>query len=150
MKKAVQMAPSSVEARLTLAYFYWAHNRRGEAEEALKQALAIEPASGPANRTVAAFYVGTNRPALAEPYLRKAAEVDDRAKLALADYLRAMRRPAEAEPVLEMLSSGRSRSADPATVRLASLKFADGRRDEARTLIDRSSRAKPTTPRRFS
>ena len=93
--------------------------------------------------------MATGRPQLAEPHLRTLAKGSDAAKLELADYLAAMRRPAEAMPILEALAAGRSRSAEAATIRIASARFADNRRDEARVLVDQllANRANNTEAR---
>src|SRR5262249_19241407 len=128
-RRAVDVDPKSIPARLSLGNFYWAAGDRAGAEREMKAALALDPKSPDANRTLAAFYSISGPAADAEPYLKTFAAVSTNVdpKLALADFYLSAGRAKEAVAVLEPLSN------DPAAfgaakLRLASVAFHDGRR----------------------
>ena len=58
-RAAVEQAPQSVEARITLADYLVATKRHAEAEQHLQQAVTANPASELANRAAANFYVSS-------------------------------------------------------------------------------------------
>ena len=136
-KKAVEVSPQSIYARLGLANFYLAAGRAPEAERTLKESLAIDPDHVEANRLLAASYIATRRFREAEQPLVTAAKSSPGAipKLTLADYYVQMERPAEAVPLLEQLASAPATYA-AATMRLARIERLAQRRDAAYRKLD--------------
>ena len=136
-KRAIEIAPKSVAARLNLANFYWASRRRDEAEREMKAALEIDQKSTDANRLLAAFYVTNNQAAEAGPYIKAFAEnsSDVEPKVALADYYLARGNTTEATAVLQELAKN-SEGFVAATLRLAAIDFDAGRRPQAFAALD--------------
>ncbi len=99
-KTAVFVDPKSVDAHLSLGYFYWVTGRAPAAEAEFRAALAIAPKHLNANYAMAYCTPARTlkQPAKAEPYLKAVADAapDSTGKLAHADYYaRMQRRPAE-------------------------------------------------------
>jgi len=145
LKRALTLAPRSLDAHLALGYFYWNEGRRSEAEALFKSAHQIDPSARQVNQMLSTYYIATGRAAEAEPHLKKMAEdpEDSASKLQYADYLIAMRRPQEARPILDKLAAGRNRDFGPANLRIAGLLFSDGKREEAHALIKRVLEREP-------
>ena len=60
---------------LALVNFYWARERRAEAEQELSKALAIDPNNVAAHRAMATLATALNRPDEAEAHLKKIVEL---------------------------------------------------------------------------
>jgi len=136
-RKAVDISPESVEARLALAHFYWSTERPEEVEPVLQQALALNPEHLVANRMLGVFYVATGRAAEAETPFKAFAERsgEPSSALVLADYYIRTRRPDDAIAVLKPLT-GTGSAAGAATLRLAQLERGQGRMSVAAQLLD--------------
>ncbi|MGB2716421.1 MAG: tetratricopeptide repeat protein [Vicinamibacterales bacterium] len=136
-KKATEMDPTSVEAEMALANFYWVTGRGAEAESALKKSVEIAPENATANRALATFYIATNRAADAEAYLQKAYEITKTpaAALTLADFYVARNADDRAIAILEPMSRD-AKTASEAGVRLAALDNKRGRRAKAYERLD--------------
>jgi putative PEP-CTERM system TPR-repeat lipoprotein len=131
-KKAVALAPRSVQAHLSLANFYWLTGQFTHAEDSLKHALDLDPGNVLSNRALANFYLATRRPADAEQPLKTVAEVtkSPAAALMLADYYVAAGNDSAARITLRPLLN-EPRSSNEAAVRLAVLDYKGGQRDDA-------------------
>jgi tetratricopeptide (TPR) repeat protein len=144
-RAAVERAPQSVEARITLADYLVATNRQAEAEQHLLQAVTANPSSEIANRAAANFYVSSRRNQAAEPFFKTAAAQPNqkmKSTLALADYYSAARRYTEARALLEAVTSGPMSTA--AKIRRAAIELETGSPAEARRLIDGVLKKRPT------
>ena len=143
-EKAVTLAPDSIHAHLALANFLWTIGTAAEAEQALRQAFMLDRTHPLTNRALAVFYLTSNRGADAEPHLQAIADSTQGldARLALADYYALSGRPADAERTLALLA-GQRNAFGPMHTRLAAMEFAAGKRDEARTRIERVLRREP-------
>ena len=126
-KKAVEVAPQSLTARLALANFLWASRRIEESERELKSALSIDSQHILANRALGLLYLATNRAASAEPHFKAIAEAANtpEATIALSDYYVLTRRVPEAREVLEALAADKKAWAQ-ATTRIAALDALEG------------------------
>lgn len=125
-RKAVEVAPDSVEGRLALAGFLWASRRLAEAERAFTDALALDPANAEANRALGTFYVASRRIAEAEPFFKTLAEANTpAARIGLADYYVTAGRDEEARTVLRGVLAAHALHRD-ATLRLAAIDAARG------------------------
>jgi tetratricopeptide (TPR) repeat protein len=135
-RKAVEMAPRSVSARLALASFLWARSRASEAETVLKDALAIDPRNLPANRALGVFYMATNRVAAAEPFFKTIAETTgtEEAQLSLADYYLLQNRVQDSRAILAPLTKTATGFA-PASLRLAAIQAGEGNRTGAFNVV---------------
>jgi tetratricopeptide (TPR) repeat protein len=131
-KKAVALQPQAVEPRLALANFYWLTEQREAAETALEHALAIDSRNPLANRLLANFYIATDRREKAEQPLRVVYETTKApaAAFALAEYYIAVGRNDAARSILQPLTTD-PRSADTASVRLATLDHKNGQKADA-------------------
>ena len=136
-ERAVQLDPKSVAPRLALAMYHLYGGAVKDAEEALKAALAVAPTNGQANRAMAMVLMGTGRMAEAEPYVQAAvgATGTPAAELSLADYYVRIKRIDAAKSILERLTTS-NRLLAPASIRLAALDYAEGRKDEAHKRLD--------------
>src|SRR5262249_54155515 len=136
-RRAVGVAPKSLNAQLALGNFYWSTRRLPEAERAFKAALAIQPADPLANHALAMLYATTNRLREAEPhFVALAADAQNHApKLMLADYYIASDRAADAVTVLQPLTKDAT-SHTAAIVRLAGLEYAQGHHDTAHARVN--------------
>jgi putative PEP-CTERM system TPR-repeat lipoprotein len=136
-RHAVDVEPRSATAHLMLASYYWAAGRFADAERSLQRAVAIDPGHLGAHRALAVFYLGANRAADAEAHLKAIAEAAPsiEAELALADFYVAMKRPAEAMPILQRVARQPAGYSE-ARSRIATLEYAAGRHAEAHTIID--------------
>jgi putative PEP-CTERM system TPR-repeat lipoprotein len=146
-KRALQVSPSSVDARLALANFYMSTNRPGEAERLLNEARGLNPAHFMANRMLASFYLTHGRPKEAEAPLKAVSDASNapQAKLLLADYYIQFQRFDDATAVLKPLATGAKPFA-PAELRLAGIDRMLGRKDAAKTVLDRVIQREPTNP----
>jgi tetratricopeptide (TPR) repeat protein len=146
-RKAVEAAPGSVPAQLALANFYWASGRREDAEAGLKAALQLDPKHASANRALATFYMASGRAPEAEQYLKAVADEarDAGPRLSLADYYIRAGRGADAERVL-VAAAAMPDGYVPAQARIAALRFAEGKKDEAFKTIDEVLRKHPKDP----
>src|SRR4029077_1486342 len=106
-KRATEIDPKSVRARLALATFYWRTSNLPAAERELKVAIQLSPADVAANRALAVFCFMTNRASEAEPYLKVVADVSKRTqdRFVLADYYLSTRRSVEAKALLQKLAT---------------------------------------------
>ena len=137
LRRAVQIAPKSPLAHSALANYLLAAGNRDEARTELKAALALDPESAMVNKTLAMLHIAQNQLPEAEPYLRTYANSTGtiEARLLLADYYARTRKAADAVPILNEVEK-EPRGSVPATLRLAALDFADGRRAEAHAQIE--------------
>ena len=141
-KKAVEVAPKSLNARLALANFLWASRRTEEAERELKSALEIDPKHILSNRALGLLYLASNRAAEAEPHFKAIAEASNSAEatIALSDYYVLTRRVPDARKVLETLASDQKTWAQ-ATTRIAALDALEGFRaqgtDRVRAVLEK-------------
>lgn len=143
-KKALEISPKSIEARLAMANFYWATGRAAEVEQTLNEARALDPAHLMVNRMLAALYLATRRAPEAEAPLKAVAERtgDVPSTLALADYYIQTQRPVDASTVLKPLAEN-SASSGAATLRLALIERHGGRHDAAYRMIDELIKKEP-------
>ena len=135
--RAVEIEPTLIANHLALANFYWAARKAPETERTLRRAYQIEPDHPLVNQMLGMFQIAIGKPADAEPYLTKLAEVskDPNARLALADYYISSRRPKDALPLLQQLTSDK-KTGSAAELRLAELDFAGGRTEPAQSRVD--------------
>ena len=141
-KRAIQISPSTVEPRLALASFYWSKGRRKDLEETLDQARQLDPKHPNVNRMLASLYIATGRAPDAEIPLLALAQVEPKARILLAEYYIGMKKPEKALPVLKDLSSQKSSYAS-ATLRMAEIERAGGRRDSAEKMVDEVIKKEP-------
>ena len=137
-KRAVQLAPSSADARVGLAQLYLEAGRDSDGERELKAALEADPDDLSANRAYANYLVGTERCESAESYwLKAAAQSNDPADvIALADYYVFIGRPDDALRVLKELTPEKDQSG-AAGARVASIVYDRGDRQTAESLVDK-------------
>jgi tetratricopeptide (TPR) repeat protein len=135
-RKAVDLSPKAVTARMALANFLWASQRVVEAEAEFKAALVLDPSNLNANRALGGFYMSNGRGAEAEPYFKAiaAAASTDTAQLALADYYLTQRRTDDAKRILTPLSE-KAESFGPASLRLAAIEASRNNRGVAATIV---------------
>jgi tetratricopeptide (TPR) repeat protein len=135
-KRAVDASPQSLPARFALANFYAAAGNVAEAENTLKAALQLDPINVDANRALGLFYLQSGRIGDAEPFFSAVANFakSDAGSLALADYYSIAKRPDDARRVLHELA-GKETVYARASVRLAALDAAEGRRSQAQALL---------------
>jgi tetratricopeptide (TPR) repeat protein len=148
-RKAVELDPKSVPARLGLANFFWSARRSDEAEQELKRAAELDPKSVQINRLLARFYLLTGRVAQAEPYLKAMAETtnDWRQWMLLADYYSVNNREAEATARLEAIAKeAKDKDAySEAQSKLAAIKYAGGQQALAHQMIDEVLKRDPNS-----
>ena len=92
-KRAIEIAPTLIQAREALANYYWSDNRPDDAERTLKEALPLD-SSGIVTRDLAAFYLRQGRNE-AEPFLARllsGSPKDAAARAALGDLYAKQRR----------------------------------------------------------
>jgi tetratricopeptide (TPR) repeat protein len=144
-RRAVEVAPRSVDAHLALANYLWAVGRAAEAEQEFRATLAIDPKNRLANRALTVFYLAARRPKEAEPFIKTLSEVwpNDSVRLMLADYYLAMGRGPEAESIVTELAAADTTAGASAKIRLSGLKFTAGQRDEAKRLVSEVLRRHP-------
>lgn len=109
-RRAVEVAPASLDARLALANFYWSTARRAEAETELARVIELDAKNEPARRALAALYLSGGRTADAEKPLKELSEISQSpaARLALADYYLGTSRIADAEKILTPLAADKA------------------------------------------
>ncbi len=146
-RKAVAMAPRSLNAHLALGNYLWSARRLDEAEHEFQQALALNPSDPLANHALATLYLVTDRVGEAEPYFKNmAANPTNRSgRLRLADYYVAISRPHDAVLVLEDVAKDQSLHG-AAEVRLAAIAYAEGHHDEAHQRIGDLLKREPANP----
>src|SRR5687767_1731831 len=103
----------------------------------MKSALQLEPQSPDSNRGLGTFYVQTGRRIEAEPYLKTYADgaKEIGPKLILADYYVTIGKTKETRDLLAVVSRDPAGFAS-ATVRLATMDFADNQHREAYQKVD--------------
>src|SRR5688572_2096905 len=135
-KKAVELEPKSIAARLTYAQYLMIAKRTDEAETELKAALALEPDNLLINRVMAVFYIALKRTPEAEPYLaRLAKETDATAQLSLAQLYLASNRVDEGRKLLQGLAARDDSNFETATLLLARVAFVRDERPAAYSLV---------------
>lgn len=146
-KKAVELDPQSVNAKLALGNYHFSIRNLVAAEDTFKAAVNLAPKHAVANRALATFYLATNRVQDAEPYLKvlAAESTDPGPHLALADYYLGTNRVAEAVTILETLATQKNAFAS-AKIRLATMEFAQGRKEAAHRIIDEILARDPKNP----
>jgi tetratricopeptide (TPR) repeat protein len=144
-RKAIELDPALVNARLAYANFLWAAERPTEAEAVIKEALAKDPRHLLANRMLAVLYVTTRRTKEAEQPLKVVADVSktSAAVFQLADYYVSVGRTKDAANLLAPLSKDPSTFAE-AESRLAAMDYSAGRTAEAHTRLDAVVARMPT------
>ena len=142
-RKAVELAPQSVDARLALANYQWAKSDTAAAEKTLQTALSIDARNGAIHRALALLYLSTQRAAQAEPHF-KALSNEPGGQLALADYYTGMGDRQRAMSVLQAVEAGTDKSdARAAKLRVAALEYSAGRKAEALKIVDEVIHEKP-------
>ena len=137
-KQALAVAPTSRDAHMALANFYWAGGRLAEAEDLLKKALLLEPKNVQVNLALANFYRASRRSAEAERPLKAALEASPESlplRLALADYYVTEKKLDLARPILLDLAKTKEAKA-AAGARLAGVDYDSGRMAEAYQRLD--------------
>jgi Tfp pilus assembly protein PilF len=136
-RRAVQLDPSSADARVGLAQLYLEAGRDSDGERELKAALDADPDDLSANRAYANYLVGTDRCENAESYwLKAAAQSNDPSDdIALADYYVFIGRSDDALKVLEGVAPEKDQSG-AARARMASIIYDRGDRQAAESLVD--------------
>ena len=142
-RKAVEIDPKSVGARLALAYYLWSEKRLPETEKVLVDALRLDDKNELGNRMLAMFYLTQGRLSDSEtPLLRLVNAKDRAATLTLADlYVRSGRVP-QARPLYESLK-GQKQTYALAVARLASLDYAAKKQNEAYRAVDDALKTEP-------
>jgi tetratricopeptide (TPR) repeat protein len=137
LERAVATDPASVNARLALAHHQWALGDVASAQTTLEGAHAIDPKHVLTNHMLGAFLLASGKAAEADPYLTQAAALSNAidSELMLADYYISQRRFNDARRLLEPLGN-RAIAASPATTRLATLEYAEGRHEAAHRMLD--------------
>jgi tetratricopeptide (TPR) repeat protein len=109
-RKAIQLDPNHIEARLALANFFWTAGRFEEGEEALQWVIGKGPDALGAelnahlNRALGLYYLSQGRKAQGEKYLKIAAASGERdSSLALADFYIAEDRVDDAKSALGLI-----------------------------------------------
>jgi len=145
-KRALQVSPNSVEARLALANFYLSTQRDAEAERLLNEARTLNSTHVMANRLLAGFYLTHGRSNEAEAPLKVVAEAskDPQAKILLSDYYILLQRYEQATAVLKPIGTSATPFA-PAVLRLAAIERRLGRTDAARKMLDGLIQRDPTS-----
>ena len=135
-KRALQINPNSIEARLALANFYLSTRQDAEAERQLNEARTLSPKHVLVNRMLAGFYLSHGRPNEAEAPLTAVAEgsKDSQAKILLADYYILLRRYAQAAAVLKPIGEAEA-PLSSAVLRLAAIERTEGRNDAAKKML---------------
>ncbi len=137
--KATELDPRSAPALLALANFYWVTGRPKNVEAALLRAVTIQPDNLLVLRAMAGFAMTQNKPADAEQHLKKILDISKspEAAVALADFYISRKNEASARDLLQPLTASTSaRTGSMASVRLAALDHAAGRRDDAYRRLD--------------
>jgi tetratricopeptide (TPR) repeat protein len=128
-RKAVDVAPKSLVARLALANFLWSTRRLEDAEREFKHALEIEGGNVLAHRALGTFYMLSDRAPEAEPHFKAIAESakSTEAAISLADYYLLTKRVPEARKVLDELAKDTNAWAQAST-KLAAIDALEGYR----------------------
>ena len=131
-RKAVEVGPKSVQAHLGLGNFLWAANRREEAVKSFDRALALDPKHPLANRLLATVHASGPTPEKAEPYFKAMADLpgNTEGKLALAEFYLRTGKVDEGKKTL-LAAASQAATYAPATRRLASLAYSEGRKADA-------------------
>ena len=135
-KRALQVSPNSIEARLALSNFYLSTQRDADAERLLNEARTLSPTHVLVNRMLAGFYLSHGRPNEAEAPLKAVADAsrDPLAKVALADYYILLQRYDQATAILKPFGEG-AKPFSPAVLRLAAIERTAGRNDAAKKML---------------
>ena len=136
-RRAVQLNPKAAIGWIALADFHWSQGHVQETEASLVKARELEPGNLVAARALALVYLSTDRASSAEPIVKTLAVSSTKpsARLLLADFYVASRRPAEALAVLEPLVSQDASRADALT-RMAVILDGLGWRNDAYTKLE--------------
>ena len=103
-RRALQLAPTLVEAQLALVNFLWAAGRPDEGEQLLRRAADSLPGHAAVNYALGSFYLARGRTLDAELYLKNAAAAGQgRAAFTLADYYVETARDADALALLDSM-----------------------------------------------
>ena len=138
-KRATDLDPRSAPAFLALANFYWVNGRSKDVDAALTRAVSLEPDNLLVLRAMAGFAISQQKPDDAEKYLKRILEISKtpEAAVAMADFYISRRDEVSARGLLEPLTTSASaKTGSMASVRLAALDHAAGRRDEAYRKLD--------------
>ena len=137
-RKAITLAPSSINAHLAFANFLWSAGRLIEAEQEIQRALLLDPKHLIANRMLGSLYVAMKRPQDAERPLKVVAENSDapEARFQLAHYYISVQRNEEAIKLLTELAGNQATFA-AAEATLAAIDYDGGRRDAAHARLDK-------------
>jgi len=148
LRNAIAMEPGSADARMGLANLYAATGDFAKAEATLKEVLALKPGHEMAGRALANIYIRTGRIKEAEAPIRAVAESSKTvsARLALAQYYLGFNRSPEALPILNALVKEPD-GLVPASMLLARVDYADGRRAEAHRRLDQLLAQQPNNAR---
>lgn len=145
--KAVELDPSSATARVAFGNYRLAVGDRAQAEAAFLKALELDPHSVIALRSTVALYLTARQLDRAEPVLLKLIEEtkDSAPSFVLADVYTATGR---SQLAIDRLRALQKNQADliPATLRLAAIAYASGRKDEGHASVDQAITAAPKAP----
>jgi tetratricopeptide (TPR) repeat protein len=144
-QRAISLDLTNVRAHIAYGYYLWATRQLPAAEEELKAALELDPNGPLANRLLVMLYISTGRSPKAEPYLKTLAKSGPDAVLNLADYYTAANRLDEALAALRPLVSSQG-VGRLARLRMASIAFMQGRKDEANRSVDDLLKNDPNNP----
>jgi tetratricopeptide (TPR) repeat protein len=137
-RKALQLAPTLLEAQLAMVNFLWAAGRADEGESLLRQTADQNPGHALVTHALGAYYRLRNRPADAERYLRNAAAAGIYgfgARVMLADLYIESHRDDDALAVLEAMPASDDASGD-VTLRAAPIEFRLGKHEAALSRIE--------------
>ncbi len=148
--KAIELDPTSAPARVALGNYRLAIEDRGQAEVAFLKALELDPHSVIALRSTVALYLTSRQLDRAEPFLLKLIEEtkDSTPSFVLSDVYTATGRT---DLAMERLRALQKHQADflPATLRLAGIAYAAGRKDEGHASVDQAIKASPKAPQGY-
>jgi cellulose synthase operon protein C len=146
-RRALQLAPTLVEAQLALVNFLWAAGRPDEGEPLLRRAADGLPGHAAVNYALGGFYLARGRGVEAEPYLKNAAAAGEReAAFTLVDYYTGATRDAEALALLESMSTADD-TGGAVSLRAAAIEVRQDRRARALMRLDRLLAREPHNAR---
>jgi tetratricopeptide (TPR) repeat protein len=137
LKRAVEVAPTQMEPRISLASFYLATKQIPLAESTLLTALQEQPRNPDVNRALASVFLASGRPDKAEAPLKIVVEVknDLPSQLTLADYYRTVKRDDDALRILERAATGKV-GYSAAMTRKAAIFRGQGKNDPAYATLE--------------
>jgi tetratricopeptide (TPR) repeat protein len=147
-RQALVVDPKASAPRLALGNYRMATGQLAAAEKEFLAAAAIDPKSPLPLRALTSVYYAMGAPHRAEPQLLVLADShgDREAALALADLYAGSNRLPDATRRLQALAATGGQQTG-ATLRLAAIEYATGRKAQAYAYLDGLSKAQPNAPR---